>query len=45
LRDWWGKKNADIVIYEAVAKAEDRYVEAKIGKYLAKSKLLSVGLA
>ncbi|KAF9771185.1 hypothetical protein IL306_011188 [Fusarium sp. DS 682] len=45
LRDRWGKKDADIAIYEAAEEAEDRYVEAKIGKRPAKSKAPSVGLA
>ncbi|KAF4448242.1 hypothetical protein F53441_8328 [Fusarium austroafricanum] len=45
LRDRWGKKDADIAIYEAAAEAEDRYVEAKTGKRPAKSRSPSVGLA
>ncbi|EXK83420.1 hypothetical protein FOQG_12282 [Fusarium oxysporum f. sp. raphani 54005] len=45
LRTRWGKKDADIAIYEAAAEAEDRYEEAKTGKRPAKSKSPSVGLA
>ncbi|KAJ4322074.1 hypothetical protein N0V84_005012 [Fusarium piperis] len=45
LRDRWGKKDADIAIYEAAAEAEDRYVEAKTGKRPAKSRSPTVGLA
>ncbi|KAH6883885.1 hypothetical protein B0T10DRAFT_463250 [Thelonectria olida] len=45
LRDRWGKKDADIAIYEAAVEAEGRYMEAKIGKRLAKSRSPSVGLA
>ncbi|KAI3573911.1 hypothetical protein IWW34DRAFT_854837 [Fusarium oxysporum f. sp. albedinis] len=45
LRNRWGKKDADIAIYEAAAEAEERYEEAKTGKRPAKSKSPSVGLA
>ncbi|KAH6874151.1 hypothetical protein B0T10DRAFT_465825 [Thelonectria olida] len=45
LRDRWGKKDADIAIYEAAVEAEGRYMEAKTGKRLAKSRSPSVGLA
>ncbi|KAJ4190442.1 hypothetical protein NW755_005584, partial [Fusarium falciforme] len=45
LRDRWGKKDADIAIYEAAAEAENRYMEAKTGKRPAKSRSPSVGLA
>ncbi|KAF4446550.1 hypothetical protein F53441_9824 [Fusarium austroafricanum] len=45
LRDRWGKKDADIAIYEAAEEAEERYVEAKTGKRPAKSRSPSVGLA
>ncbi|KAJ4176398.1 hypothetical protein NW755_014439, partial [Fusarium falciforme] len=45
LRDRWGKKDADIAIYEAAVEAEDRYVQVKTGKRPAKSRSPSVGLA
>ncbi|KLO99258.1 Uncharacterized protein Y057_14512 [Fusarium fujikuroi] len=44
LRTRWGKKDADIAIYEAAVEAEDRYEEAMTGKRPARSKSPSVGL-
>ncbi|GAB1319511.1 Chromo domain-containing protein [Madurella fahalii] len=45
LRDRWGKKDADLAIYEAAVEAEDRYMEAKTGNRPAKSRSPSAGLA
>ncbi|RBA14411.1 hypothetical protein FPRO05_03203 [Fusarium proliferatum] len=45
LRTRWGKKDADIAIYEAAVEAENRYEEAMAGKRPARSKSPSVGLA
>ncbi|RSL43695.1 hypothetical protein CEP54_014978 [Fusarium duplospermum] len=45
LRKRWGKKDADIAIYEAAVEAEDRYMQVKTGRRPAKSRSPSVGLA
>jgi hypothetical protein len=45
LRSRWGKKDADVAIYEAAVTAEERYIEGQTGKRRAISKSPSVGLA